>query len=162
MCIRVACPMRGEMTQEERCPNCTHFTEPWREQPRHESTLGPIPALGDSDAQPQLLIVTTNDVPGHRITKVHGDVFGLTVRARNYFTNLGARLQTVVGGEVPGYTKLLIDSRNEARARLSDQARALGANAIVAMRFDCNEIGDIMSEVAVYGTAVTIVAEEAA
>jgi uncharacterized protein YbjQ (UPF0145 family) len=160
MCVWLVCPLRGEMTNEERCPSCGYLTEPWRElAPRAETTLESIPGL---IVQQQLLIVTTNDVPGHRITQVHGDVFGLTVRARNYFANLGAKLHTVVGGEVVGYTKLLTDSRNEARARLSDHARALGANAVVAMRFDCNEIGDIMSEIAAYGTAVTIVAEEAA
>ncbi len=55
-----------------------------------------------------------------------------------------------------GYTKLLTDSRNQARERMWQEARARGANAIVAMRFDCNEIGDIMSEIAAYGTAVTV------
>jgi uncharacterized protein YbjQ (UPF0145 family) len=78
------------------------------------------------------------------------------VRARNVFSNLGASLRTVVGGEAAGYTKLLTDSRNEARARMWLEARTRGANAVVAMRFDCNEIGDIMSEVAAYGTAVTV------
>lgn len=106
------------------------------------------------DTQP-VLIVTTNDIPGHRITQVHGDVFGLIVRARNYFSNLGAQFRTLAGGEVAGYTKLLTDSRNEARERMWREARARGANAVVAMRFDCNEIGDIMSEVVAYGTAVT-------
>ena len=107
------------------------------------------------DTQP-VLIVTTNEVPGYRITQVHGDVFGLIVRARNYFSNMGAQLRTLAGGEVAGYTKLLTDSRNQARERMWREARARGANAIVAMRFDCNEIGDIMSEVAAYGTAVTV------
>ncbi len=107
------------------------------------------------DTQP-VLIVTTNDIPGYRITKVHGDVFGLIVRARNIFSNIGAQLMTVGGGEVAGYTKLLTDSRNQARERMWREARALGANAVVAMRFDCNEIGDIMSEIAAYGTAVTV------
>jgi uncharacterized protein YbjQ (UPF0145 family) len=102
------------------------------------------------------LIVTTNEIPGYRITAVHGDVFGLIVRARNYFSNLGASFRTLAGGEVAGYTKLLTDSRNEARHRMWREARALGANAVIAMRFDCNEIGDIMSEVAAYGTAVTV------
>src|ERR1035438_4862889 len=58
------------------------------------------------DTQP-VLIVTTNDVPGYRITQVHGDVFGLIVRARNYFSNMGAQLRTLAGGEVAGYTRLL-------------------------------------------------------
>jgi uncharacterized protein YbjQ (UPF0145 family) len=102
-----------------------------------------------------MLIVTMNEIPGYRITKVHGDVFGLIVRARNVFSNMGAQLMTVVGGEVGGYTKLLVDSRNQARERMWQEARARGANAVIAMRFDCNEIGDIMSEVAAYGTAVT-------
>jgi uncharacterized protein YbjQ (UPF0145 family) len=106
------------------------------------------------DTQP-LLIVTSNEIPGYRITRVHGDVFGLIVRARNYFSNLGAQFRTLSGGEVAGYTKLLVDSRNEARERMWREARARGANAVIAMRFDCNEIGDIMSEVACYGTAVT-------
>jgi len=107
------------------------------------------------DTQP-VLIVTTNEVPGYRITQVHGDVFGLIVRARNYFSNLGASFRTVAGGEVAGYTRLLTDSRNQARERMWREARSRGANAVVAMRFDCNEIGDIMSEVAAYGTAVTV------
>ncbi len=103
-----------------------------------------------------VLIVTTNEVPGYRITGVHGDVFGLVVRARNYFSNLGAQFMTIAGGEVSTYTRLLTDSRNQARQRMWGEARARGANAVVAMRFDCNEIGGIMSEVAAYGTAVTV------
>jgi uncharacterized protein YbjQ (UPF0145 family) len=103
-----------------------------------------------------VLVVTMNDIPGYQIDEVHGDVFGLIVRARNYFSNLGASVRSVVGGEVGGYTKLLADSRIEARNRMVAEARRLGANAVVAMRFDCNEIGDIMSEVAAYGTAVTV------
>lgn len=116
----------------------------------------PRPGEPSRDTQP-VLIVTTNEIPGHRITQVHGDVFGLIVRARNYFSNMGAQLRTLAGGEVAGYTKLLTDSRNQARERMWREARARGANAVVAMRFDCNEIGDIMSEVAAYGTAVTVI-----
>jgi uncharacterized protein YbjQ (UPF0145 family)/ribosomal protein L40E len=101
-------------------------------------------------------IVTMNEIPGYEITEVFGDVFGIVVRSRNYFSNLGAQFMAVAGGEIPGYTKLLTDSRNQARDRMWREARALGANAIVAMRFDCNEIGGIMSEVVAYGTAVTV------
>jgi uncharacterized protein YbjQ (UPF0145 family) len=107
------------------------------------------------DALP-VLIVTTNDIAGYQISEVHGDVFGLIVRARNVFSNIGAQFMTVAGGEVAGYTKLLTDSRNQARERMWREARARGANAVVGMRFDCNEIGEIMSEVAAYGTAVTV------
>jgi uncharacterized protein YbjQ (UPF0145 family) len=110
---------------------------------------------GAPDTQP-VLIVTTNEIPGYRITHVHGDVFGLAVRARNIFSNVGAQLRTVAGGEVSGYARLLTDSRNQARHRMWREARSRGANAVVGMRFDCNEIGDIMSEVVAYGTAVTV------
>lgn len=78
------------------------------------------------------------------------------MRARNAFSNMGAQLRTLAGGEVSGYTRLITDSRNQARERMWREARARGGNAVVAMRFDCNEIGDIMSEVAAYGTAVTV------
>ena len=103
-----------------------------------------------------ILIVTMNDVPGYDITEVHGEICGLIVRARNVFSNVGASMRTVFGGEARGYTQLLMDSRDEAIGRLREQARERGANAVVAMRFDCNEIAGVMSEVAAYGTAVTI------
>jgi uncharacterized protein YbjQ (UPF0145 family) len=103
-----------------------------------------------------ILISTMNDVPGYEITEVHGEVFGVIVRARNAFSNIGAGFRTLVGGEAKGYTKLLTDSRIHAQERLEEAARQKGGNAVIAMRFDCNEIGDIMSEVAAYGTAVTI------
>ena len=127
---------------------CTHCGADGRGAPRIPS------AARFTDTLP-VLIVTMNEIPGYRITEVHGDVFGLVVRARNYFSNLGAQLMTVAGGEAAGYTRLLTDSRNQARERMWREARARGANAVVAMRFDCNEIGGIMSEVAAYGTAVT-------
>ena len=104
----------------------------------------------------EILIVTTNDVPGHDITHVYGEVCGLIVRARNVFSNVGASMRTVFGGEARGYTSLLMESREHAIDRLRDAAREHGANAVVAMRFDCNEIAGVMSEVAAYGTAVTI------
>ena len=103
-----------------------------------------------------ILISTMNDLPGFEVVEVHGEVFGIIVRARNVFSNIGASLRTVVGGEAKGYTTLLTDSRNQAIERLSDAARAKGANAVLAMRFDCNEIATQMSEVAAYGTAVTV------
>jgi uncharacterized protein YbjQ (UPF0145 family) len=121
---------------------------------QHGLTFSRAAGLEPADTTP-VLIVTMNEIPGYRITAVHGDVFGLVVRARNVFSNLGAQLRTVAGGEVTGYTKLLTASRNQARERMWQEARGRGANAVVAMRFDCNEIGDIMSEVAAYGTAVT-------
>jgi uncharacterized protein YbjQ (UPF0145 family) len=103
-----------------------------------------------------VFISTMNDLPGYEIIAVHGEVCGLIVRARNVFSNLGAGFRTIFGGEVRGYTDLLLQSRAEAIERLKVEAYARGANAVLAMRFDCNEIADIMSEVAAYGTAVTV------
>ena len=104
----------------------------------------------------EMLVSTMNDLPGYRVVEVHGEVFGLIVRARNVFSNIGAGLRTIVGGESRGYTRLLSDSREQAVERLREAARGRGANAVLAMRFDCNEIANIMSEVAAYGTAVTV------
>jgi uncharacterized protein YbjQ (UPF0145 family) len=126
------------------------------ERARQMAAPGDPAYLPPRPATESVLIVTTNDVPGYEIVAIHGDVFGLIVRARNMFANFGANLRTVVGGEVGGFTKLLVESRNEARERLAREALNRGANAVVAMRFDCNEIADVMSEVAAYGTAVTI------
>ncbi len=103
-----------------------------------------------------IIITTTNDLPGYEVEEVYGEVFGLIVRARNAFSNVGASFRTLVGGEAKGYTKLLADSRTHAVDRLREAAAERGANAVLAMRFDCNEIGDIMSEVAAYGTAVRV------
>lgn len=104
-----------------------------------------------------LLVVTTNDVPGYEITEVYGEVFGLIVRSRNMFSNIGASFRTIFGGEVKGYTTLLSDSREHALARLRKAAEAKGANAVIAFRFDSGDIGQVMNEVAAYGTAVKIV-----
>ena len=104
----------------------------------------------------EILVSTMNDVPGYEVVAVHGEVFGLVARARNAFSNIGAGFRTLVGGEAKGYTKLLTDSRNDAIERLKQAARDRGANAVIAMRFDANEIADLISEIVAYGTAVTI------
>ena len=103
-----------------------------------------------------ILLSTMNDVPGYEVVEVYGEVFGLIVRSRNLFSNFGASLRTVFGGEVGGYTKLLSDTREQALERLREEAAAKGANCVLAMRFDSSNIGGIMNEVAAYGTAVRI------
>src|ERR1700729_2185791 len=103
-----------------------------------------------------ILVVTTNDVPGYEVVKVYGEVFGVMTRSRNAFSNIGAGLKSIVGGEIGAYTKLLSDSRIEATERMKQAAAEHGANAILAMRFDTGEIGGTMNEVAAYGTAVKI------
>lgn len=104
-----------------------------------------------------MLIVTTNDLPGWEIRRVCGEVFGLTVRSRNAFAQFGAGLKSMFGGELAGMTKNLAESRNEAMGRLIAEARTRGGNAIVAMRFDTTEIGDVWTEICAYGTAVEAV-----
>ena len=103
-----------------------------------------------------IVVKTMNDLPGYRVDEVYGEVFGLTVRSRNIGSDIGAQLKGLVGGEVKGYTKMLADSRLQAVDRLRDSAREAGANAVIAMRFDCNELSSNMTEVAAYGTAVTV------
>jgi uncharacterized protein YbjQ (UPF0145 family) len=115
--------------------------------------------VGAAPAQyygPPILVVTTNDLPGYRVVQVHGEVFGITVRARNMFSNMGASFRTMFGGEVKGYTQLLSDSRLEAVDRLRYACHQVGGNAILMMRFDSGQIADMMNEVAAYGTAVTV------
>jgi uncharacterized protein YbjQ (UPF0145 family) len=101
-----------------------------------------------------MLIATTNELPGYAIDEVYGEVFGLTVRSRNAFSQLGAGLKSILGGELKGMTKALVDSRMEVIQRMTEEAEAKGANAIVAMRFDTSEMGDTWTEICAYGTAV--------
>jgi uncharacterized protein YbjQ (UPF0145 family) len=103
-----------------------------------------------------MLISTMNDLPGYRIDEVHGEVFGLTVRSRNIGSQVGALVKSLAGGELRGMTKNLEASRWEAVDRLSRAAEAMGANAVIAMRFDTTEMGDTWSEVCAYGTACTV------
>jgi uncharacterized protein YbjQ (UPF0145 family) len=102
------------------------------------------------------IVTTTDDLPGYEVVQVLGEVFGLVVRARNVFSNIGAGLRTIFGGEVKAYTQMLADSRNQAIERLKLAAMEKGGNAVIAMRFDCNEIANLMSEIAAYGTAVIV------
>jgi uncharacterized protein YbjQ (UPF0145 family) len=101
-----------------------------------------------------------NDLPGYAVTQVLGEVFGLTVRSRHVGSQLGAAAKSLLGGELRGMTKALVESRREAQQRLVDEASGLGADAILAMRFDASEIGGGWQEICAYGTAVRIVTRE--
>jgi uncharacterized protein YbjQ (UPF0145 family) len=103
-----------------------------------------------------MILSTMNDLPGHEVTEVIGEVFGITVRARNIGSQLGATFKALKGGELRGMTKLLAASRVEAQDRLIEAATERGADAILAMRFDVNEIQGIGQEICAYGTAVKI------
>jgi uncharacterized protein YbjQ (UPF0145 family) len=103
-----------------------------------------------------MIVSTMNDLPGYRVDEVLGEVTGLTVRSRNVGTQLGASLKSLVGGELKGLTKQLAQTREEAKQRLVEEAEAVGANAILAMRFDSDEIGQGYQELVAYGTAVKV------
>jgi uncharacterized protein YbjQ (UPF0145 family) len=104
-----------------------------------------------------MLVVTTNDLPGWEIQQVCGEVFGLTVRSRNAFSQMGAGFKSILGGELKGMTTNLAQSRNEVMGRMLEEARLRGGNAVVAMRFDTSEMGDTWTELCAYGTAVVAV-----
>jgi uncharacterized protein YbjQ (UPF0145 family) len=110
---------------------------------------------GGLDRSAGVMVVTTNDVPGYHVDQVIGEVFGLTVRSRHLGSQIGAGLKSIVGGELRGLTKTLVQSRNEAMGRLVEQAKARGANAVLMFRFDVAEAGN-GTEVCAYGTAVVI------
>ncbi|HSP71381.1 MAG TPA: YbjQ family protein [Gaiellaceae bacterium] len=101
-----------------------------------------------------MLITTGNDLPGYEVQEVFGEVFGLTVRSRNIGSQIGAGLKSMVGGELKGMTKALVDSREQVIQRMVEEAEAKGADAIIAMRFDSSELGGNWTEVCAYGTAV--------
>jgi uncharacterized protein YbjQ (UPF0145 family) len=103
-----------------------------------------------------MMIATTNDLPGYTVEEVFGEVFGLTVRSRNIGSQLGAGLKSILGGELKGMTKALVDSRQQVTERMVEEAEAKGANAILAMRFDTSEMGSNWTEICAYGTAVRV------
>ncbi|SEN05223.1 YbjQ family protein [Actinacidiphila rubida] len=121
-----------------------------------------IDEYGGGQAQgSDILVVTTNDAPGFRVDRVIGEVFGLTVRSRHLGSQIGAGLKSMVGGELKGLTKTLVQTRNQAMERLVEQAKARGANAVLMMRFDVTEAADVGTEVCAYGTAVVLVPADA-
>lgn len=103
-----------------------------------------------------MIVVTTENIKGYKVKEVKGQVFGLVVRSRGLGGNILASLRSLVGGEIHEYTAMLEDARKQAIDRLVQNATAMGANAVIMMRFDSSEIGQYMSEVLAYGTAVVI------
>ena len=103
-----------------------------------------------------MFVVTSEYITGHRITDTKGQVFGVVVRSRGLGGNIMAGLRSLVGGEIKEYTELLEEARRHATDRMVENASAMGANAIIMMRFDSSEIGQTMSEIVAYGTAVVV------
>jgi uncharacterized protein YbjQ (UPF0145 family) len=103
-----------------------------------------------------VIVVTTNDLPGHRIVRVIGLVRGITVRSRSVVGTIGGALQSLVGGNLSLFTQLAETSRQEALDLMVQHAEAQGANAVIGMRYDSNEITDGITEMLAYGTAVVV------
>jgi uncharacterized protein YbjQ (UPF0145 family) len=103
-----------------------------------------------------MIVTTMNDIPGYEVDEVYGEVMGLTVRSRNIGSQIGAGLKSIIGGELKGMTKALTDSRRDVMDRMVAEAEAKGANAIIAMRFDTSELGNMWTEICAYGTAVRV------
>ncbi|MDB5977880.1 MAG: hypothetical protein JWR07_4640 [Nevskia sp.] len=103
-----------------------------------------------------MIIVTSENVAGYRVRETKGQVFGVVVRSRGIGGNIMAGLRSLGGGEIPEYTQLLEEARRHAIDRMVENATTMGANAIIMMRFDSAEIGQTMSEIVAYGTAVVL------
>ena len=103
-----------------------------------------------------MLVVTTEQVAGYRVRHVLGQCFGVVVRSRGLGGNIMTGLRSIAGGEITEYTQMLEEARRHAVDRLVQNATVMGANGIVMMRFDSSEIGQTMSEIVAYGTAVVL------
>ena len=103
-----------------------------------------------------MIVTTMNDIPGYEVDEVFGEVMGLTVRSRNIGSQIGAGFKSMIGGELKGMTKALVDSRQQVMERMVQEAEAKGANAIIAMRFDTSEMGGNWTEICAYGTAMRV------
>ena len=103
-----------------------------------------------------MIVATTNDLPGYRVVGFVGLVRGVTVRSRNVVGNIGGAIQSVFGGNLSVYTGLAETARQEALDLMIQHARQAGANAVVGMRYDANEIMEGITEVLAYGTAVMV------
>ena len=101
-------------------------------------------------------IVSSNWVPGLKVIKTVGFVYGITVRSRGLGRNITAGLRSLGGGEIQEYVQMMEQSRDEALNRMAQHAKQLGANAVISTAFDSNEISQYMQEILAYGTAVLV------
>jgi uncharacterized protein YbjQ (UPF0145 family) len=101
-------------------------------------------------------VTTALELPGHRIVKNLGVVRGIVVRSRSIVGNIGAALQTLVGGNITLYTELCEKARSDAYLQMMEHGGEMGANAIICVRYDANEVMDGVTEVLAYGTAVVV------
>ncbi len=109
-----------------------------------------------SNAVNPAMVTTGTDLPGFRVTRNLGLVRGIVVRSRSIIGTLGATLQTIIGGNISLFTELCEKTREDAFELMLDHAGQRGANAILAMRYDANEVMQVVTEVMAYGTAVQV------
>ncbi len=103
-----------------------------------------------------MLVVTTNDIAGYRVVRYLGVVRGIIVRSRSIIGNIGAMIQSLFGGNISLYTSLCERAREDAYELMVAHAAEMGANAVLAMRYDANEVAAGITEVLAYGTAVVV------
>jgi len=106
------------------------------------------------------MVTTALELPGHRIVRNLGIVRGIVVRSRSLVGTIGASLQTLVGGNITLYTELCEKAREDAFELMLQHATEVGANGIIGMRYDANEVADGVTEVLAYGTAVVVEATD--
>ncbi len=138
------CPRCGKQVQDNAafCPYC-----------RYDMKASPV---ASPSVQGQITLFTSNYVPGYKVEKVLGLVYGITVRSRGLGGNIVAGLRSIGGGEINEYTEMAHQARQQALDRLSQHAASLGANAVISVMFDSTEIGNTMDEIIAFGTAVLI------
>jgi uncharacterized protein YbjQ (UPF0145 family) len=113
-------------------------------------------SIQSQEGETMMIVTTTNDVANHKIVRYLGVVRGITVRSRNVFGTIGAQFQSLFGGNITLYTALAERARQEAYDLMVRHASAHGADAVIAMRYDANEIAAGITEVLAYGTAVVL------
>lgn len=116
---------------------------------------GQIPVESD-ESLTDFIIVSSNHVPGYEVVETRGFCYGLTVRSRGVGGQLGAGIRSMFGGEIKEYVKMMEESRDEAIYRMIAHAQEMGANAVISVRYDSDEISNVMQEILAYGTAVVV------
>ncbi len=122
-----------------------------------------IPPEGEMPVDPEIhglqqsfIVVSSNHVPGYEVVETKGFCYGLTVRSRGLGGQLGAGIRSAFGGEIKEYVKMMEESRDEAVYRMIAHAQQMGANAVISVRYDSNEVSNVMQEILAYGTAVVV------
>ncbi|KAK7420983.1 hypothetical protein QQZ08_010156 [Neonectria magnoliae] len=129
-----------------------------KENKEHPEVAHIPPAVSDLHCYSEtggIITTTMNDLPGYRITKVLGAVYGITVRSRNIAAGITMVIKSMAGGELGWFTSMLYNCRNDSISRLVEEARTRGGNAVIAMRFDASDLGGF-AQTAAYGTACVV------